>query len=77
MDIHSITTTSQQGIMKLSFRKKSPEQTTKGMEIECAPQQLSSSDGMQLSEESEQSRQGLLQEIRRHQTSNDAFRKDV
>ena len=44
-------------------------------DIESTLQQLSAGDRTQLSEESEQSRQDLLQEIRQQQASNDAFRK--
>src|SRR5947209_15997243 len=44
-------------------------------EIESSLQQLSVRDGTRLSEESEQSRQELLQEIRQQQASNDALRK--
>jgi hypothetical protein len=43
--------------------------------IESSLQQLSVGGGTQLSEESEQSRQELLREIRQQQVSNDAFRK--
>ena len=43
--------------------------------IESSLQQLSVGGGTQLSEESEQSRQELLQEIRQQQVSNDTFRK--
>jgi hypothetical protein len=43
--------------------------------IESSLQQLSVSDGTQLSEESEQSRQELLREIWQQQVSNDTFRK--
>jgi hypothetical protein len=45
------------------------------MEIESSLQQLSVSDCTQLSEESEQSRHDLLQEIRQQQASNDALWK--
>ncbi len=43
--------------------------------IESSLQQLSVGGSIQLSEESEQSRQELLQEIRQQQISNDTFRK--
>jgi hypothetical protein len=45
------------------------------MDIESTLQQLSVGDRTQLSGESEQSRQDLLQEFRQQQASNDAFRK--
>ena len=44
-------------------------------DIESTLRQLSVGDRIQTNEESEQSRQDLLQEIRQQQTSNDAFRK--
>jgi hypothetical protein len=43
--------------------------------IECSLQQLSVGASTELSKESEQSRQELLEEIRKQQASNDAFRK--
>jgi hypothetical protein len=45
------------------------------MDIESTLRQLSVGDRIQTNEESEQSRQDLLQEIRQQQASNDAFRK--
>jgi hypothetical protein len=43
--------------------------------IECSLQQLSVGASTELSKESEQSRQELLEEIRKQQASNDTFRK--
>jgi hypothetical protein len=84
--MHSITTTRQEGIMKEMKNMMLKQNETvlqqemtradgERTEIESTLQQLSVGDSTRLSEESEQSKQELLQEIRQQQASNDAFRK--
>ena len=86
MDTYSITMTRQEGIMqqmKEMMLKQNESVLQREMarangeraEIESAMQQLSVTDDTYRSEESEQSRRELLQEIRQQVASNDAFRK--
>jgi hypothetical protein len=84
--IDGITTTHQEYLMKemkdmilrqneAVFRQEIARADGQQTAIESSLQQLSVGGGTQLSEESEQSRQELLQEIRQQQASSDTLRK--
>lgn len=86
MRIHSITTTRQEYIMKemkdvmlkqneTILQQEIARADGQRTEIESSLEQLSVGESTRLSEESEESRQELLQEIRQQQASNNALRK--